>query len=459
VPHAAHFLERLDRVPRALTDFALGLYRDEERVRWILHYAHLPKEEERVAFALDAEGRGPYVVVTREGKFVTALGVGMTPKNRTILSRAQVDTFSARVDDARSRMELAKEIVPPGKAPVDVLHLLTTRAWSLSREEFSAIGAWAPLLGVQLLVEGLRHLPDAEKIRTTFLTIREKKYRNDPRTTAALALLWNASHNLGACFALATMGDLEFADRWAKGADVVSGPTYFATLERIHSVAMRGAWAAARMGRPFLPLYKEILSTPGDMMIRYDAAIAMTAIGLRHARHRDEALRAVAAATASAYDWNVEWTKSWVAASERALTEPEAATAEVAAWGARMLVANRGRFVEGSAFRFDAEGDVPRDLGLLVTANSTHDSAHHFALYSLPWVAKLASPDELYYPEELERGLRPAWTPEKIEEVLSRRADPPCKPVTRDGPKIGRNDPCACGSGQKFKRCCALRVR
>jgi len=29
------------------------------------------------------------------------------------------------------------------------------------------------------------------------------------------------------------------------------------------------------------------------------------------------------------------------------------------------------------------------------------------------------------------------------------------KPVVRDQPKIGRNDPCPCGSGKKYKRCCA----
>lgn len=28
------------------------------------------------------------------------------------------------------------------------------------------------------------------------------------------------------------------------------------------------------------------------------------------------------------------------------------------------------------------------------------------------------------------------------------------KPVVRDAPKIGRNDPCSCGSGKKYKRCC-----
>lgn len=29
----------------------------------------------------------------------------------------------------------------------------------------------------------------------------------------------------------------------------------------------------------------------------------------------------------------------------------------------------------------------------------------------------------------------------------------PKTPVTRDGPKVGRNDPCPCGSGQKYKQC------
>ncbi len=27
-------------------------------------------------------------------------------------------------------------------------------------------------------------------------------------------------------------------------------------------------------------------------------------------------------------------------------------------------------------------------------------------------------------------------------------------PVRRDLPKVGRNDPCPCGSGKKFKNCC-----
>ncbi len=27
-------------------------------------------------------------------------------------------------------------------------------------------------------------------------------------------------------------------------------------------------------------------------------------------------------------------------------------------------------------------------------------------------------------------------------------------PYVREAPKVGRNDPCPCGSGRKFKKCC-----
>ncbi|WP_339724673.1 SEC-C metal-binding domain-containing protein [uncultured Paraglaciecola sp.] len=30
----------------------------------------------------------------------------------------------------------------------------------------------------------------------------------------------------------------------------------------------------------------------------------------------------------------------------------------------------------------------------------------------------------------------------------------PQEPIVRDKPKVGRNDPCPCGNGRKFKKCC-----
>ena len=40
-----------------------------------------------------------------------------------------------------------------------------------------------------------------------------------------------------------------------------------------------------------------------------------------------------------------------------------------------------------------------------------------------------------------------------FQHFLKQRA-PASKPVTRETPKVGRNDPCPCGSGKKYKKCC-----
>jgi len=45
--------------------------------------------------------------------------------------------------------------------------------------------------------------------------------------------------------------------------------------------------------------------------------------------------------------------------------------------------------------------------------------------------------------------------PDKTEDIsdVERILAPPVPALA--GPKVGRNDPCPCGSGKKFKKCCA----
>jgi hypothetical protein len=444
VPHAAHFLERLDRVPRSLADFALDLYRDEDRVRWILHYAHLPKEEERVALALDPEAEGPYLVVTREGKFVTALAADMRPKNLTVLSRAQVDAFSARVDDTRRRHELAREVVAPGKRPVDMIGLLTARPWGLSREEFSAIAAWVPIMNLRFLMEIFEAIGTMDSFRDTYLRITNRTFRRHERTRETLESMWKMSHGIGARYLLATMGELVWVEDFAAGWTEDYGPTWYATDERVFSVAVRGAWAAARMGKAFLPTYRRILSTPGDSSVRFDAALAVTAIGLRHAHLRDDARRIVGRLVESEDEQNLAWAKQIAGASDRAFDDPDGALREVASLASKTLT--------------DSGLARPEDLpeaALRFTVNQTFDSFHPFTFYVLPWAARLASPEELYLPEAIARHWRRPVTPQLMVEVYARHAAGAAPvPVTRGAPKPERNGACACGSGRKFKKCC-----
>ena len=66
------------------------------------------------------------------------------------------------------------------------------------------------------------------------------------------------------------------------------------------------------------------------------------------------------------------------------------------------------------------------------------------------WAGR-GNPWAFYHPEEIAERQR-RWTEE--DEEGSDDFDELVEPYVRDGPKIGRNDPCPCGSGKKYKRCC-----
>jgi len=74
--------------------FALNLYRDHERVRYVLEHANIPERADRVAISLNDPRTGPFVVVARTGSFVTVLKEGMSPGPLPIITRAQLDAMS-----------------------------------------------------------------------------------------------------------------------------------------------------------------------------------------------------------------------------------------------------------------------------------------------------------------------------------------------------------------------------
>jgi hypothetical protein len=77
---------------------------------------------------------------------------------------------------------------------------------------------------------------------------------------------------------------------------------------------------------------------------------------------------------------------------------------------------------------------------------------------ALPFLAR-ARPEELFLPESFLERL-PAQSLATVKGIIAPFAKryglerPP--PRRRESPKVGRNDPCPCGSGRKYKRCCGL---
>ena len=64
-----------------------------------------------------------------------------------------------------------------------------------------------------------------------------------------------------------------------------------------------------------------------------------------------------------------------------------------------------------------------------------------------------------FYDEEniMERPRRWSGDDQASEDFPATWNEPDFEPVqtyVRDTPKIGRNDPCPCGSGKKYKKCC-----
>ena len=49
----------------------------------------------------------------------------------------------------------------------------------------------------------------------------------------------------------------------------------------------------------------------------------------------------------------------------------------------------------------------------------------------------------------------PLWEQRQTQMSFSHGGEGESQPVKKDAKKVGRNEPCPCGSGKKYKKCCA----
>jgi len=77
-------------------------------------------------------------------------------------------------------------------------------------------------------------------------------------------------------------------------------------------------------------------------------------------------------------------------------------------------------------------------------------------LQQLKTVSKLLQTEGI---DSKDKAAVKAWAEEHKDQLVSgevrQESAAPQKPVVNTGPSVGRNDPCPCGSGKKFKKCCA----
>ncbi|HEX8794534.1 MAG TPA: SEC-C metal-binding domain-containing protein [Polyangiaceae bacterium] len=458
--HAHHFLERLDRVTRAHAEFALGLYRDHEAVRYVLDRANLADDVDRVALAIDDPKEGPFIIVTRDGRFVTCLARGMH-QDRPVITRPRIDALLAKVADKRARKELAARERRPDEDEDDVFLRVVKLGYRFSREDFLAVSIFEALLGQESYRLTLEFALEVTKTRALMAPGAPRVAIIKEQIAKALEKLDRLEWAVAHLTVLMAAGERPALDALVEHCKAVKHgtPTFAAAMQCNPYFFLRGAWAAARLGREAIPLYRDTLATGGDWMQLLDAALGLGAIGLRHASCFAEVRRILDAyEQPKEGEQSVDATRAIIARMVlQSMDEAEDRTKTVMELGRNFCVESGKNLPEGSKMRFDKPEDVPDDIvraAVLTFDGDAHDqSIQNFVLVVLP-VAARASAEEFYLPREAVRQWYGRYEPqETLDRVLRWSKAEPNKQPARAEKAPGRNDPCTCGSGKKWKKC------
>lgn len=445
-------------------DFVLNLYRDHEAVKYILERVQLPADAARVALAIDDSIEGPFVIVTRDGRFVTCLGAGMSPGDWPVVPRSHIDGLLAKVNDRRARLELAAREMRPNEEEDDFLGRVFTRGSRLAREEFLAISAFESMLGIEPFLSMVDISTEVAQGRPVLLRIRKLVGAAARAIEAYHQSEWAVAH-LALLSAAAERKDLDRLLAVSRNSG--STPSLFCAVHSGQTFYLRGAWMAARLGKGVLPTYRGALSRACDWITMFDASLGIGAVGLRHTGAKAEAKRLLSAEAAAGKRTPDEigavgraFCAEWV---ERIMDNVEESTVKALDTGRDLCVMYGANLPVGHACRFERPEDVPEALArtaiLAFDGDGDSDRVHGLTLAALPLAAR-ASAEDFYFPRDVLRAWFGAWTGHETLSRLARfaRLSLTHEPV-RAPPTPGRNDPCPCGSGKKWKRCCGAKSK
>lgn len=462
-----HFLQRLERLPTHHVDYALALYRNSGLVRFILGHAQVPDGVDRVALAVEDRPGTPHIIVARDGGFVTCLGENMSLRDLPIISRQQVQRLSERYEHLRDAIERVSD-----RGEVARLYgRMLRNGRALSREDFQSLAAIVPLVEIGFI----ETIGEMSELAVGYqLRYRRSHYRRLTKSKSGegeLYAFWTTWWALGHMIALLGTRGRALAD-YKNYLKLPSKPllphvlSQTAMQSAISPIMLRGAWTAARAGRKVVAQSKTMLQDARTFMGVITGALPLVAIALRHRSARGEVQKSLTRARrridTSMCDGLDAHRARVLLEAWPALLEPEAVDESrilQRAIGIRMVQYWSDRLPDGHPARFDHEDDIPEDLAMLMPMTMHSDLFHNEAMLVcmstiLPWLAG-ADASDFYMPECWLDAYTQPWNPREplahLEAFCNYYA---LRPIVRDGPKPGRNQPCPCGSGKKYKRCC-----
>jgi hypothetical protein len=457
--HDEHFLRRLDRVQRAdQVDYLLGLYRDHEFVRYLLTHVKLPPDAERVALAVEDSGDGPHAIVARDGGFVTCLGAGMRTGALPVVTRAHVEALAVKLERVREGLALARRRGLDAKRAVSRLE---TTGLALSREDFVATAA---LLGPATTVLTETYAGCVADILETIPLLVQRdldpKLRRD-WTRELAGKTWGMAH---AAVMHLDNAPRDWVEQWAE-LPVHARRSPFIPLVRTFEVPFvaRAAWIAGRLGKPFLPFYRQRYAAGADGLDFIEAGWGLVAMAVRHASLRGDAVRALQAPPAPGAPDNAysRLVREQLAGLANDIGGPDDAklVESVRTLGATEVVKRTGHLDDDSPYAFRDPAQVPDDLALAMFLQMPLDAFDLTTGTALVTAAVLSSArlpaEHLYLPAAFLHAVGKEDLGECGTRLVERHRTYFVAPtVRREGPRVGRNDPCVCGSGKKYKKCC-----
>jgi hypothetical protein len=464
--HAEHFLTRIERLSAIQADVALALYRDPVLVRYILERVLLPERADRVALALE-HANSPHVIVTRTGAFVTCLAAGMTTGGTPVISRAQLDQLDEKFDFVREGLRRAERV----QESRQLMHRMLSGGSALSREDFAALRSLMPILGTAMFKVAAE---TGLSLTRTLDGFRSKEYRR--RGAEATEVLhghwyriWTLGHTLALCGSHVDDLPETQAELRTLYARALAPLLRMALSTMVPHVVVRTAWAASRVGRDLLPEFSGRVQDARSFSSMVFAVVPLVAVGLRDPGARDEVretvergLRWVEGQLDPQFLGVEHGSAKWLLDYCHRMLASDRDDEYVAALRqscAPLVALRSAKLPEGHPQRWDRPEDVPDDLSLSAVAYVEHSmlgagAQRQLAFLALPWLAR-ANADDLYVPDQhIEmhgNTFRSELTLQALEQYA--RYYKTGRPA-RTGARPGRNEPCTCGSGKKYKRCC-----
>ena len=460
--HDLHFLERVTRASARQTDLAMRLYRDSSMVRHILNHAHLKNATDRIALSLHEEDNGPYVIVNKDGRFITCLGEGMSCKDTPIINYERLKTILDRRKKTREQIEDA--ISEYGDNVVDrLLTPIMTKGRSISREDFNQAATIQPVMRSRILSFYFRIAANNLLDQRDLARIGTLGKKQDPM----LKRFYENLYAISALLPLFTLGGVKGVESVLMDADEIFSQTISSPITRAPMLhfAARAVWSVARLGRFSLKKYKDYYRHTNRLVEWIDALICLLAIAHRNSKYRAQIEKTIfrfKTLPKAALSFIGEDLEPLATLLVSFFKNPDYITSSLVEYTQKWFYEDSLEDPDDENYRFDSPDQVPGDLSLSYYSNYSIDLTKNVKTLSsfislIPWLCETKA-ENLFLPQNIAENPPYKWHPSLsvhcLNIILPYDFHSHEITICNTTKKVGRNAPCPCGSGKKYKKCC-----